>query len=842
MPLSATLPNTAYPPQGNVLLNAHTREPISLAMQHLHMAGQASPAGALLRSTHRFKCAGNKPMEALYVFMLPRNGTLRRFIVKGEGFEVESKLEPRKEAREEYEQGVADGHLSVQAESSPDGMVTLSVGQVRPGEEIIVIVETVSGVDVKDDSFRFRYPFTLAPSYHAQAKVTSSDNGGRIDLPDDVFGDLILPEWKTGQDGLHQISFEMRVSPGGKLGKVSSPSHRISVSPNEDGSATVEMAADTEIPNRDLVIEVQAQEAFPTLLVDDKVDKSLPKKAPTWTAIIPSSLIPRAQDAPRRVCFLLDTSGSMQGLPLERAKAALDAMLAGLDPKDEFGLVQFNSIVDSFDKRMATATDVNRERARAWLAGICATGGTSLALGLGEAVDVLGGPGGDIFLMTDGEVWETGPIIEQAAASGSRIHILGIGSASQDRFLSTLARRTGGVCEMVGAREDVAGSSLKLFAAVRQPIQVDVEAVISFGGKKKAQTQTVGTVWENKAVIITDDGTTGRNRPKSILFKYADGETPVDIKQIFETPSGLSALLWAGRQIEDLDSQMDIGRDGPVRKAAERDMKQISSAYGLASRAMSLVAVVDRIGDQVGDGMDQKVVPVGMPEDMNPAGVFGSSGVHVMSRSLDPSGSRGISGNSAYPSGGFDFYTSCSTAPQTRRSPLYSSRGVTGQSLISDCETYSSGNIRVLTDAEARSRRPGMYKGGKISEPVRGIGFGDSLAELTPSDLGMSILDHVAKLKGDGGYDGGNTPEERRTLTTLLALACRVSDEGAAALYTSHLRRMKTFLAKKGENVFVADTRKTGSSSQDWVGLLNDVLSGDVSYADADKRIQSALA
>jgi hypothetical protein len=84
---------------GNTLLDAKTGQPVPLAMQHLDISGKVTPAGAFVRATHRFKCAGTKPMEALYVFMMPRNGTLRRFIVKGEDFEVESNLNPREEAR-----------------------------------------------------------------------------------------------------------------------------------------------------------------------------------------------------------------------------------------------------------------------------------------------------------------------------------------------------------------------------------------------------------------------------------------------------------------------------------------------------------------------------------------------------------------------------------------------------------------------------------------------------------------------------------------------------------------------------------------------------------------------
>ncbi|MFA6234617.1 MAG: VIT and VWA domain-containing protein, partial [Bacteroidota bacterium] len=337
-------------------------------MQHLSLTGRVSPAGAFLRATHLFKCAGeaSKPIEAIYIFMLPRNASLRRFIIKGEGFEVESKLSPREEARKEYEAGVQAGHLSSLAEMNTDGMISLSVGQVQPEETITVIVELVAGVDVQDGKYRFRFPFTLAPNYHAQAKMTETSTGGKIEIPSSVFGDLVLPEWRSDSSGLHQVSFKIHVEAGGTLDSVASPSHRILVRPGTNGSAEVELSAIGDTPNRDLVLDVVSKEISHLLMVDQKIlnqttepdDPKTPEKAPRWTIVIPSSAVPKATDAPREVCFVMDSSGSMEGEPIQRAKVALKACLSALNPTDKFGLIHFNFHAHVFHKEMIFATDV----------------------------------------------------------------------------------------------------------------------------------------------------------------------------------------------------------------------------------------------------------------------------------------------------------------------------------------------------------------------------------------------------------------------------------------------------------------------------------------------------
>jgi len=753
------------------ILNAATYEPVELSMQHLHLAGRASPAGALLQATHRFKCKGDKPQEVLYTFMLPRQGTLRRFVVKGKDFEVESKLSKREAARQEYEDGLEGGHLSVLAETSLDGMVTLSIGQIRPDEEVAVVVEVAVGVEVEDGLFRFRYPFTLAPNYHPQA--TMSD--GKMELPSDVFGDLILPEWKEQADGLHQVSFHLHVEAGGKLGSVGSPSHRVEVKPNDDGSAEVFLAGNNDVPNRDLVVDVKVREAAPTLFVDKRVDVKLPKGAARWTALIPSSCFARTKESPRRVCFLLDRSYSMNGVRLERAKAALDAMLAGLAPEDEFGLVHFGSNAVSFGS-MCKASDSYRAAARSWLNDVHANGGTELALALGEAVKVLGGPGGDIFLLTDGEVFQTGPVVEQAAASGTRIHTLGIGETAQDRFLESLSRRTHGISKMTGVNEDVAGRSLELFSAVRQPVQMDATVVVKVG--KKSQTHSVKTVWEGRPVLLTDNGTSGRGRPVSFALKCEGVKTKtVKLTQTFTTPPGLSAVMWAGRKAGDLETALDMATPGSESTEAVHDeLESLSDTFGLASRAMSLCAVVKREGDQAGEQPEQRVVPVGLPCDMDSA-MLGGHSFALRRMAMDPT----VMNYAAVP---------------VSDTLSYDGGGTVRRGLMPDSESFSLGTTRSHSRRHLASE---SRLGG--SSPIR-----TRMKVTTKGGLEVptttTLISEVAQLKGDGGMPG-STEELRFAKTVVLALALLQADvDAGTAMYSTHRERIAKYIeshAVKGD-------------------------------------------
>ncbi len=124
---------------------------------------------------------------------------------------------------------------------------------------------------------------------------------------------------------------------------------------------------------------------------------------------------------------------------------------------------------------LVPATREQRECARAFLKQVDARGGTELAEGVHQAAQVLGGAG-DILIITDGQVFGTETILAEARATGIRLSCLGIGSASQDRFLTLLARETGGVSRFVTPRERVDLSAVELFASMGRPVASGLKA------------------------------------------------------------------------------------------------------------------------------------------------------------------------------------------------------------------------------------------------------------------------------------------------------------------------------------------------------------------------------
>jgi Ca-activated chloride channel family protein len=595
-------------------------------MQRLWLTGQVLPAGARLVVQHVFRSEEDKALEVIYCFPLPRDAALRRFRITGEGFEAHSELKETEAAVKAYEKGIIAGSLSTLARQYGDGVVNLTVGNIRPKETFTVHLEILCGVELRDDGFRFRFPFTLAPGYHARAKTSvTAPAEGEMELPADEFGDMILPGFREDASALHQVGFELSIVSQLELDEIGSPSHAVRVKQDGGRSARIALAAEKDVPNRDLVLDTRFKSVEPQVLAGrDKNGNG------RFAAIVPSSNFGVTAETPRRVVILLDRSGSMQGEPISQAHRAIEACLGVLSETDFFGLVAFANDVLTFQPTLVSGTREMRDQAHKFLMQVDARGGTDLARGFLEAAKLLEGGGGDILILTDGQVSGTEKILADARPAGVRLHCLGIGSASQDRFLALLARETGGVSRFVTPRERVDLSAVDLFASVGRPVASGLKAGANI------QPEPPSFVFKGTPVLLFGEaGETGENQ---IELSWHGGQLSLPVKSSESDIGETVWLLQGSRLITDWESRYPSAEAlAPLEKRQQSRVAArllvLSQTYGLASREMSLVAVVTRAGDRPGELPETRVVPVGMPQDT----VFEASFMKQMVTSLDTS-------------------------------------------------------------------------------------------------------------------------------------------------------------------------------------------------------------
>ena len=788
-PLSPPPGEDAKP--GFAPVNAANGKEVTLAMQDLFVTGHILAAGARLVVRHTFVSGEKQSVEIVYAFVLPRDAALRRFKITGKDFAVCSELQPVEAARKAYEKGLADGHLATLVEQYRDGYVNLSVGNVQPGEQVQVYLEIMAGVDLRDDGLRFRFPFTLAPCYHRNARMTCiDDHTGEIELPEDEFGDLLLPPFKQDASSLHRVGFDLSVTMPDAIAETASPSHGIRVRNVDAAHVRVASAVGQEVPNRDLILDLRMQHSLAGVLGAAGADQR-----GYFAALLASDRFGKSAAQPRRVVFLVDRSGSMSGEPIAQARNAVLACLGALDADDEIGVVAFDDQVEASSIRMQKADDATRAALQAFVKQIEARGGTELLGGIQEAAKLLG-QGGDIVVLTDGQVSATEDIIQQAKTLGLRLHCLGIGSASQDRFLALLARETGGVNRFMTPRERVDLAALEMFAAVGRPVAAGLRVRIEGLASAALPVEPPTMVFAGHPLLVFGEGAAGSGR-LVIERDHSEALTlPLELRPGKDATT--LKLLQGARLITDLESRQPDSGPGAARNREQKRLTQklvdLGRQYGLANRSLALVAVVKRAGDRAGGVPKTLVVPVGMPDGTSFDAYFGSQPSPSMAHSLK----SGCCAN---------FCMDSASSP-----------------------------------AFMPPSGPDAAQGNVVYERAPAVGA-------TREDL---LVELAGRIKSDGGLPGADLAERLAASAVLLLALLETATDGQGQAFQAHIARLTKFLTSKRPDAItdeqkahlarlLARAKHAEQMPGPWMALCREIIDGRSKAGKAWRTIGKAM-
>jgi len=171
----------------------------------------------------------------------------------------------------------------------------------------------------------------------------------------------------------------------------------------------------------------------------------------------------RADQSPRTIVALFDTSLSMQWEKLERSYRALDQLLHSLRPADRFNLLLFNSQVGALEAAPVPATTAEVEKALAFVKSSNLRGGTNLEAALEQAL----AQGGNYLVLisdcgaTEGAI-RNSRVAEQYSEAWKRLppsrrprtYIFGVGDDANLPLMGLLAANDG-LYEWVRSTEPV---------------------------------------------------------------------------------------------------------------------------------------------------------------------------------------------------------------------------------------------------------------------------------------------------------------------------------------------------------------------------------------------------
>lgn len=589
-----------------------------------HTDVKADISGFLVRATvtQEFDNTADHKIEAVYTFPLPQNAAVDDMTMLVGGRTVKGKIAKREEAKQIYENARRNGNVASLLDQERPNIFTQSVTNIMPGEKVKIVLSYVETLKYEDGNYEFVFPMVVGPRYipgHAIGKQAGGWANDTDRVPD---ASRITPNVaKPGTRAGHDISVEVSLDAGMPLDNVISKTHDVDINRNGN-KAVVKLKNQSTLPNKDFILkyDVAGRKINDAVLTHNGANGGFfqlilqPPDRPTTEQITPKELV-----------FVLDTSGSMSGFPIEKAKEAMKHAIDGLNPHDTFNLITFAGDTHVLFPKPVPATRENLRLAQDFLADRRGGGGTEMMKAIRAALDPTDSQEHIriVCFMTDGYVGNEPEIISEIKRHPqARVFSFGIGSSVNRFLLDKMAQAGRGEVEYVALNDDGSKAAKRFHERVQNPLLTDIE--VDWGGLQVADVypKQIPDLFSAKPLVLTGKykgagRATVRLRGKQsgqVLTREIAVDFPASQPQ-----HDVLATLWARTKIDDLTMQ-------DPNNGERLDLRETITALGLQYRLMtqytSFVAVEEKI---ITDGTTPRKVevPVEMPEGVSYDGVFG---------------------------------------------------------------------------------------------------------------------------------------------------------------------------------------------------------------------------
>lgn len=615
-----------------------------------HTEVRAKIAGNLSRVevSQKFENPFTQPLEAVYIFPLPAEAAVDEMEIKIGDRTIKGSIKKREEAQRIYEKAKQEGRTAGLLEQERDNIFTQSLANIKPGEEIKVTIRYTDSLKFLAGDYEFVFPMVVGPRYIPGTPLDEMPVSGSAPAPMTVNSDTdivpdasrlnapILPAgMRSGQD----IGVTLEIEVGVPIRNVNSPSHQLQIeyfdspqtSPTSEQKnglkVRVQLGNTDTIPNKDLIVRYQicGQETQSTVLT--QADE---RGGHFAVYLIPAIEYKTDEIVPKDVVFLVDTSGSQSGAPLQQCQALLRQFIHGLNPADTFSILDFSDKVRQLSKQPLPNTAENRQQAIAYINKLCASGATEMLGGMRAAID-FPSPSGrlrTVVFLSDGYIGNENQVlaeVQQHLKSGNRLYSFGAGSSVNRFLLDRIAEIGRGISRIIRHDEPVNEFVEKFFQQINNPVLINLEITWQGEGENPVIYPSIAPdLFAEQPLVLF--GKKGDRQAGTLQIKgvSAGGHQYIQTYEMNFTDAGNPAVaqLWGRHRIKDLTNQMLQYET----KVGVETVTETALTYQLLSQYTAFVAVSDDVRVEPGTEYIAMNVPVEMPEGVEYEGVFGGTG------------------------------------------------------------------------------------------------------------------------------------------------------------------------------------------------------------------------
>ncbi|MCX5675969.1 MAG: VIT domain-containing protein [Planctomycetota bacterium] len=631
-------------------------EVVECPLKHTDVQADVSGFIARVRVTQVFFNPLDEKIEAVYVFPLPHKSAVDDMTMVIGQRRIVGLIKRRAEARQIYEEALAQGATAALLEQERPNIFTQSVGNIAPRQEVRIEISYVDVLEYDMGTYEFHFPMVVGPRYipgaptsaippvppELKGRVGELDKGKVHEGPDKPKGDgwspdtmrvpdasrITPPVLKPGFRNGHDISLSVTLNAGVPIQDLKVTSHEAAIQRTGKSEAAVKLAPADSIPNKAFVLRYAVVGQMPEMAM--LAHTGARGQGYFMLMVQPADDERLRQAPPREIVFLVDVSGSMSGNPTAKVIEAMQKFLKLCKAEDTVQVITFANDSRKLFENPVPVTEENIKKALGFTEGLKGGGGTEMLKGIRM---VLAEPPDPkrvriVIMMTDGYIGNEAEIIaEVGRRAGDRIRFwcIGIGSDPNRFLLDGVARQGGGMSKTLNLKDDPAEMVQEVMFRIHRAQLADVE--IDWGGLKVFETYPakIPELWAGRPIVVF--GLYNRGGGATIrVTGNVEGQPASWPLQVFlpenEQRNDVLAKVWARNKIEDLMQQTFYAGSPEV----EDVVTSIALEYRLMSQYTSFVAVDESTLGKLREPARpprRMLVPVPLPEGTRYEGFFG---------------------------------------------------------------------------------------------------------------------------------------------------------------------------------------------------------------------------
>jgi Ca-activated chloride channel homolog len=598
-------------------------------LKHTDVKAEVSGQLARVTVTQEFHNPFREKIEAVYVFPLSQSAAVDDMTMVVGDRTVKGKIKRREEAQAIYEAAREAGQTAGLLDQERPNIFTQSVANIAPGAGVKITISYIEFLKYEAGTYEFVFPMVVGPRYIPGRPTGKRGGGWAPDTNKVPDASRITPRVAPkGMRAGHDISIEVKLDAGVPIDGLQSTLHEVDLARTDNHRAVVLLKDQATIPNKDFILKFDVAGKK----ISDAIMTHRGAQGGFFTLILqPPERVTAADVTPKELVFVLDTSGSMSGFPIEKAKETMKLALDNLYPEDTFNLITFSGDTHVLFPQPVRATRENLQLAQSFLASRQGSGGTEMMSAIRAAL----APSDEqdhvriVCFMTDGYVGNDMEIVSEIQKHpNARVFAFGIGSSPNRFLLDKMAEHGRGEVEYVTLEGEGSDAARRFHERVRNPLLTDIE--IDWAGLPVADVypKRIPDLFSVKPLILTGRYTSSARGAIRLRGNLAGQnfakEIPVELPESQPEYDSM-ATLWARTRIDDLMSQdyAGIQNDDPQPDVREA-ITQLGLEYRLMTQFTSFVAVEEMTVTDA--GQPRRIdVPVEMPEGVSHEGVFGTN-------------------------------------------------------------------------------------------------------------------------------------------------------------------------------------------------------------------------